>query len=60
MDDTFEQIIERMRAAHLRWPSLRFNQIIGNVVYSDNYWIKDDAFLKDLTEHMEDNCVTWM
>ena len=55
MDETFEEIIERMRAAKLRWPSIRFCQIIGNVEASDSYWIEDDKFLEKITEYVENN-----
>ena len=52
--DDFEKIIERLRAAHLRWPSLRFLQLICNIARYDQYYIEDVDFLRYITEHMED------
>jgi len=44
-DSIFEKVIEKMRVAHLRWPSLRFCQIIGNASVGDNYYLSDDDLL---------------
>ena len=52
-DDVFEKIIERMRAEHLRWPALRFCQIIGNVSEGDIYYLSDNDILAALEKaHM--------
>jgi hypothetical protein len=52
--DEFEEIIERIRAAHLRWPSLRLCQLICNVS-GELYYISDAEFLKSIQIYLEDN-----
>ena len=57
MDDVLEQLVERMRAAKLRWPSLRLGQLLGNTLVEtqDLYYISDEQLLKNLVFYMENN-----
>lgn len=53
MEDDFEKIIERLRAAHLRFPTLRFLQLIWNVCPYDTFYVENKDFTEYITEYME-------
>jgi hypothetical protein len=55
MDEEFEQIIERLRAAKLRYPTMRLGQILHNATGDVNelFYITDKVLLADLKFYME-------
>lgn len=57
MNETLEQIVERMRAAKLRWPDMRLGQLLENatVELKDLYYMSDEQLLKNLQHYMENN-----
>lgn len=57
MIEDFVRIIMIMEQAHLRWPSLRFCQIIELVsdAVKDNFNLSDAALLIMLEKYMEKN-----
>lgn len=55
MIDDFETVMMKMEEIHNQWPSLRFCQVIGNVVRGDAYYITDDVLITALDNYLEKN-----
>ncbi len=55
MIDDFETVMMKMEEIHNRWPSLRFCQVIGNVIRGDGYYMSDDDLITALDKCLEEN-----
>ena len=55
MIDDFETVMMKMEEIHNRWPSLRFCQVIGNVIRGDGYYMYDDDLITALDKYLEEN-----
>jgi hypothetical protein len=55
MDEMLEAIIERLRAAKLKYPTMRLGQILHNATGDVNelFYMTDKALLADLKFYME-------
>ena len=53
MIDDFEAVIKKMEETHRQLPSLRFCQILGNVVGDHIYYFHNDDLLIALNEYLE-------
>lgn len=56
MIDDFENIAKRMEYIHSKYPSLRFCQILGNILgKDDHYYLSDGFILAQIDEYIKEN-----
>ncbi len=56
MDNDFEEILWKMQEIHSKQPSLRFCQILGNILGGDDHYYLSNGFvLKQLETCLEKN-----
>ena len=56
MIDDFETILMKMADIHNRYESLRFCQVLGNILGTDShYYLSDDFVLAAIEKYIEEN-----
>lgn len=57
MIDDFETILTELKKCHLRWPLLRFGQLLQNITGDDNdiYYLSEDCLIEDIKTYLENN-----
>ncbi len=57
MVDDFETILTQLNECHIRWPLLRFGQLLSNIMDNNNsfYYLSEDCFLEGIETYLENN-----
>ncbi len=56
MIDDFETILMQLNECHLRWPLLRFGQLLENVLSPTKleiFYTEDDVFIEGIETYLE-------